>query len=138
MGTNANMCWEDFWGDGKITLFSKTDKNFEPNDKHFHWNAASGAVTREGSSDCMTSAGAGQPVLLQKCTGAANQQWVADWSPAPSPSPSSTTCAKLGCIAYKQGVPCQCNTDCHQWGNCCSDFDQICKNLTATGKAVLV
>jgi predicted MPP superfamily phosphohydrolase len=47
-------------------------------------------------------------------------------APTPTPpSPSSSTCKSLGC-SYKYGNPCQCDSSCKKYGNCCSDYDSVC------------
>ena len=46
--------------------------------------------------------------------------------PSPPPGPVSTSCAVMGCVAFKQGLPCQCNSDCEQYSNCCSDKEKVC------------
>jgi len=45
-------------------------------------------------------------------------------SPGP-PSPSSDSCKVLGC-KFTPGSPCQCNSNCNQYDDCCPDFKTVC------------
>jgi len=45
-------------------------------------------------------------------------------SPTP-PSPSSGKCADLGC-KFTPGAPCQCNSNCDQYDDCCPDYQTVC------------
>jgi len=37
------------------------------------------------------------------------------------------SCASIGCYAdYDRNLPCQCNSKCPRYRNCCSDFDSLC------------
>jgi hypothetical protein len=37
------------------------------------------------------------------------------------------SCASIGCFAsYDRNRPCQCNSNCPRYRNCCSDFDSLC------------
>jgi len=54
-------------------------------------------------------------------------------STGPSPSPPGPATAKCGgtggygCGKFIHGAPCQCNDQCHQYENCCPDYDTVCK-----------
>jgi len=40
---------------------------------------------------------------------------------------ASSSCASIGCFAsYNRYRPCQCNSACPRYGNCCSDFESLC------------
>jgi len=45
-------------------------------------------------------------------------------SPTP-PSPSSGLCADLGC-KFTPGAPCQCNSGCQSYDDCCPDYTKVC------------
>lgn len=36
------------------------------------------------------------------------------------------SCARYGCHGYSRSRACQCNSKCHHYGNCCSDYDARC------------
>merc|ERR1711957_693226 len=36
------------------------------------------------------------------------------------------TCASIGCGTYSEDLPCQCDSNCRGYGNCCSDFETRC------------
>lgn len=38
---------------------------------------------------------------------------------------AEATCANYGC-KFNRGKPCQCSDSCKQYGNCCSDYDDVC------------
>merc|ERR1711957_853800 len=47
--------------------------------------------------------------------------------PAQSPGPAGRdTCAEIGCGTYSDDLPCQCDSNCRGYGNCCSDFETRC------------
>jgi len=46
------------------------------------------------------------------------------YGPSPSPSPTGT-CKQQGC-KFTAGAPCQCNSNCAQYDDCCPDFSKIC------------
>ena len=48
----------------------------------------------------------------------------------PAPSPNSCAAYKA-CGAYKAGQPCQCDSSCTKFGNCCSDYTTTCSSQTA-------
>merc|ERR1711904_761378 len=39
------------------------------------------------------------------------------------------TCARESCGKYMVGNPCQCNTKCEKYKNCCADRESICNLL---------
>jgi len=58
---------------------------------------------------------------------------ILEGNPAPSPGPApgpapAASCAAIGCWEkYDRDRPCQCNSKCPRYGNCCSDFNSLCK-----------
>jgi len=36
------------------------------------------------------------------------------------------TCLEIGCGTYDEDLPCQCDSNCQGYGNCCSDFETRC------------
>lgn len=53
--------------------------------------------------------------------------------PSPAPSPGDGKCADYGCGKFLPGKPCQCNTACKQYDNCCPDYDTVCSGPTPPG-----
>jgi len=50
-----------------------------------------------------------------------------DPRPAPTPVPAPrNTCAEIGCGTYSEDLPCQCDSNCRGYGNCCSDYETSC------------
>lgn len=43
-------------------------------------------------------------------------------------SQSATSCYNYGCGYFGSTQQCQCNRECENFGDCCSDFDTICKH----------
>eukprot|EP00729_Bicosta_minor_P019222 gene19222-31135_t len=45
----------------------------------------------------------------------------------PTYAHAPASCKSEGCdVPYQPGLPCQCNSDCCSYGNCCSDFKSLC------------
>ena len=48
--------------------------------------------------------------------------------PSITKSQSSASCYYYGCGFYGSTQDCQCNRECEDFGDCCSDYNSICKN----------
>jgi len=47
-------------------------------------------------------------------------------------APVPETCAALGCSkGFQPKQPCQCNSKCRHFGNCCSDYKEVCASQPA-------
>eukprot|EP00932_Pfiesteria_piscicida_P002512 SRR837773.12447.p1 GENE.SRR837773.12447~~SRR837773.12447.p1 ORF type:complete len:415 (+),score=120.38 SRR837773.12447:187-1245(+) len=51
-------------------------------------------------------------------------------APAPSPAPAAASCSTYGCGKYNSKHSCQCNDNCDSYGNCCSDYADVCGQKT--------
>jgi len=49
---------------------------------------------------------------------------------------SSSSCSQIGCgTAYNWQLPCQCNDQCRDYSNCCSDYGALCEaSATCSGR----
>mmetsp|Transcript_38787 Transcript_38787/g.78232 ORF Transcript_38787/g.78232 Transcript_38787/m.78232 type:complete len:323 (-) Transcript_38787:79-1047(-) len=76
-----------------------------------------------------TSAASGAPAsttTTELDRGRAATTVVATTSTSPRPASPRGSCAAYGCSAYSPSRTCQCNSHCAQFGNCCSDFREVC------------
>ncbi len=48
--------------------------------------------------------------------------------PSPPSPPSGGSCKAYGCDTYKHGAPCQCNSKCEQYKDCCDDYETLCSH----------
>merc|ERR1711972_46009 len=44
----------------------------------------------------------------------------------PAPSPTSGSCKQYGCGKFSKEHPCQCNSRCKDYDDCCNDYDTVC------------
>jgi len=68
-------------------------------------------------------------VKLWSCDEYYTQIWSFESIPGPAQSPGPAprdTCAEIGCGTYSDDLPCQCDSNCRGYGNCCSDFETSC------------
>eukprot|EP00038_Savillea_parva_P005821 m.160162 g.160162 ORF g.160162 m.160162 type:complete len:316 (-) comp11906_c0_seq1:118-1065(-) len=113
-------CLENFFGSG-ITIWGCSD----PSGKTFSFDNSTGQIKSQGG--CLTAGAVGSPIEVRPCNMSnMDQMWDMEEG-KPLPGPSGDTCAQLGCmINWRPGLPCQCNSDCCSYGNCCPDFHQHC------------
>jgi len=131
-------CLEDYFGnDQMITIWGCSDSR----GKQFAYNNATGALSNAHTDpqwrpriECMTAhmASPGAGVTMSKCDAAdPAQSWDIGGGPLPPVSPPVVpSCQAMGCVSYRPDLPCQCNTACAQWGNCCPDFETTCGHHT--------
>merc|ERR1712160_210453 len=81
-------------------------------------------------------------VKLWSCDEYYTQIWSFEsiQGPAPITGPApSDTCAEIGCDAdYHDELPCQCDSNCLSFDNCCSDFFRVAVVMTHVLKSVVV
>lgn len=86
-------------------------------------------------SGCVTSVAIGSALAVKPCTsGNANQMWdlrAGGVAPPGPPPPMEHSCKAIGCGgAWDPARPCQCNSDCCSYNNCCTDFHATCGNCS--------
>merc|ERR1712080_43051 len=114
--SSAGCCLENFFG-SYPTIWGC----YDPSGKKFTYDNTTGLI--RGSGKCLSAGRIGGFATMESCNSVdSKQSWVTDWPPV------KHLCKDLGCIPYQQGLPCQCNKDCHSWNNCCPDYDTVCEH----------
>eukprot|EP00933_Yihiella_yeosuensis_P080433 TRINITY_DN93844_c0_g1_i1.p1 TRINITY_DN93844_c0_g1~~TRINITY_DN93844_c0_g1_i1.p1 ORF type:complete len:335 (+),score=86.00 TRINITY_DN93844_c0_g1_i1:101-1105(+) len=89
-----------------------------------HPNWYPGLTSRSSAKDFQAQVHKADP---GRCPMPCSHQEAAAAAPAPAVA-TGPTCASYGCSQhYAPQNRCQCNRHCKRFGNCCSDFSQVCR-----------
>jgi len=91
------------------------------------------STTSQQVQECDESVQTQQGDEVSDCDKTAKVVFAKPGGPSPAPSPGDAKCATYGCGHFLPGKPCQCNDNCHQYDNCCPDYDTVCKGPTPPG-----